>query len=104
MSDPISVIATIVMSATGAIDNANLPSAAKASAHAAVESGGDAATSFSVRLDRAVAQLPEPAQQSARTAVDAAYDRMAAMAGHECSCGTVHYGPDAGSGRHRSRR
>jgi cell wall-associated NlpC family hydrolase len=79
MSDPISVIATIVMSATGAIDNANLPSAAQASAHAVVESGGDAATSFSVQLDRAVAQLPEPAQQTARNAVDAAADQLAAI-------------------------
>ncbi|MBV7707060.1 C40 family peptidase [Nocardia nova] len=79
MSDPISVIATIVISATGAIDNANLPNAAKASAHAAVASGGDAAKSFSVQLDRAVSQLPEPAQQASRAAIDAASDHLAAM-------------------------
>ncbi|MFF3574096.1 NlpC/P60 family protein [Nocardia jiangxiensis] len=79
MSDPISVIATIVINATGAIDNANLPSGAKASAQVAVESGGKAATSLSARLDHAVAQLPEPAQQAARNGIQGASDHIAAM-------------------------
>ncbi|MCU1647626.1 MAG: NlpC/P60 family protein [Nocardia sp.] len=57
MPDPISVIATIVMAATGAIDNSDLPNDAKVSAQAAVESGGEAAKSLVVQLDNAVAQF-----------------------------------------------
>ncbi|WP_330256100.1 NlpC/P60 family protein [Nocardia sp. NBC_00565] len=79
MSDPISVIATIVAAATGAVDNSELPDDAKVSVRAAVQSGGDAAMSLTVQLDNAVAQLPEPAQQVARQGIGDAIDRVAAM-------------------------
>ncbi|MET8430935.1 NlpC/P60 family protein [Nocardia sp. NPDC004860] len=79
MSDPISLIATIVTAATGALDRSGLPDDAKSSVHAAIEAGSEAAQSLTIQLDSAVAQLPEPARQSAREGVDDAADRIAAL-------------------------
>jgi hypothetical protein len=79
MSDPISVIASIVEAATDAVDNSGLPDDAKVSVRAAVESGGDAAASLTIQLDNAVAQLPAPAQQAARQSIDDAAGRIAAF-------------------------
>ncbi|OXR41261.1 Peptidoglycan endopeptidase RipA [Nocardia cerradoensis] len=79
MSDPITVISTIVSAATGAVDNSGLPSPAANSAQAAVESAGEAAKSFTVQLDNAIARLPEPTQQTARQAVDDTSERVADM-------------------------
>ncbi|WP_040819988.1 NlpC/P60 family protein [Nocardia jiangxiensis] len=80
MSDPISVIATIVASTTSAVDNSGLGHDAKTWAHAAVQSGGDTAESLAVQLGNAVVQLPEPAQQAARQSIAAASDRIASLA------------------------
>ncbi|WP_063016060.1 C40 family peptidase [Nocardia nova] len=77
MSDPITVISTIVSVATGAVDNSGLPGPAANSAHAAVESTGEAAKSLTVQMDNAIARLPEPAQQAARQTVDDASERVA---------------------------
>ncbi|WP_063001642.1 C40 family peptidase [Nocardia mikamii] len=79
MSDPATVISTIVSAATGAVDNSGLPGPAAYSAHAAVESTGVAATSLTVQLDNAIARLPEPAQQPVRQAVDDTTERIANM-------------------------
>ncbi|PPJ25565.1 NlpC/P60 family protein [Nocardia nova] len=79
MSDPISVISTIVSVATGAVDNSGQPHDVTGPAHAVVESAGEAAKSLTIQLDNAVAQLPAPAQQAARDGIDDTTDRIAGI-------------------------
>jgi cell wall-associated NlpC family hydrolase len=76
MPDPISVIAAIVTAATSATNNSRLPSAAKAAGQVAIASGGDAARSFTIQLENAVAQLPAPAQQAAQQGIADAAARI----------------------------
>lgn len=79
MSDPISLIATIALNATSAVEQAELPTEISDQAAVVVRGGGDAATALFVQLDAAVTQLPYPAQQLAQQAISDATEQVAAL-------------------------
>lgn len=61
MSDPISLVTTIVTAATGGVDRSGLPDDAQADAHSAIEAGGQGTQSLTIQLYGAAAQPPDPA-------------------------------------------
>lgn len=76
MPDPISVIAAIVSTTTGAVENSTLPPAVKIPTRDAITSGGDIATSLGVQLNNGVARLPDPARQTVQNGIERASEQI----------------------------
>ncbi|MFF3572698.1 NlpC/P60 family protein [Nocardia jiangxiensis] len=73
------MIATIVSTTTGAVDNSNLPPDIKISTRDTITSGGDIATSFSIQLNNGVSRLPDPARRTVQDGIDRASEQFARL-------------------------